>query len=295
MRPLVRRILPALAAVVTAVSALGAGICGDPTQEPEPTATPSATRVEINTPAALPPTNAALANPTIQPTVTAMPTSGPIDLPTPSSPAETMGLTGSVWVDARPVEGEVIASINGVECGKTLSLRPQSDPPDPIPGFTIAIASHQDKDGCGRPGDLVVVTINGRVVSGSIPWARGFQQPIDLVAGPPFMLLYGAIVIDTPYPGMHVTPFVNGNVCGKQVASLAGPLKWSYQLVVDPEELATGCGGEGATIELVLEAAGQSSIPLGSFGWSPSGSVRVPDVVIGQPEPSPQTTTETPQ
>lgn len=204
---------------------------------------------------------------------------GTATLPTPTSSSETMGLTGSVWVDARPATGEVLGFINGQQCGKGQSIVLASDPPNPVPSFTLGIASGDAQRGCGVLGAAVTITINGRAVNDTVPWQPGFQQPVFLVAGPEFAIYYGTLKMDPGLPPpMRLLPYIDGTVCGQTVAGGFMPEDdvWWYQVVVDPEKLRPGCGRSGVNVEFRLEVEGQGEIELGTSAWEPLPTVQRP-------------------
>src|SRR4051794_16452499 len=72
---------------------------------------------------------------TLAPTGTASPTAPTATilspLPTANSDSDAMLIEGDVWVDARPASGELLAFINGKQCGRGQSIRLPSEPPAP--------------------------------------------------------------------------------------------------------------------------------------------------------------------
>jgi hypothetical protein len=187
-----------------------------------------------------------------------------------------MSLGGSVFVDARrPSEYEVIAYIEGLECGRTKSQRfLHSD----AATFGLVIASDAEIDGCGEPGDEVTLTVNGREVNKKYEWQPGPLPGSStvLVVGPNFARYYGRVIMDAGYPPpMMVIPYIGDTVCGEELYSEATARHHVgyrlYQVVVDPDALVPGCGREGAVVRFVLKVEGHPDVDLGTEVWRPDG------------------------
>ncbi|MDE3097264.1 MAG: hypothetical protein KGK07_14845 [Chloroflexota bacterium] len=113
---------------------------------------------------------------------------------------------GTLWVDARPATGEVLAFINGKQCGRGQSVLVPSDLLIPIPRFVIRVESASTEPGCGIPGAVVTLTVNGRAMNDPVPWRPGFQQQIVSIAGPAFAVYYGTLKVNAASPGFAVLP-----------------------------------------------------------------------------------------
>lgn len=232
-------------------------ISGSPTDvggTPAPDATPSATEE---------PTNVAKT----------------VESTSPRSTSDPMVIGGDLWVDARPVIGEVMAFIGGQECGRGQSIRLAAEPPSPIPFFTLEIASDAAQPGCGIPGAEVSITIDGRSVNDTVLWRPGPQPPVSLIAGPSFATYYGELLIDGIPPAFKVLPYIDGKLCGDDLSAMAvfgGKL--TYHVVVDPDELRPGCGRDGADVTLRLQIDGRSDITLSTTQWTTGAAVRLPSV-----------------
>lgn len=258
--------------------------CGpsDPNPTPAPSS-PTATATPTRTPTIAP-------SATPEPSATPQPTSPEPEptkarvlahFPTPSSDADAMVIGGSIWVDARGAEGEVLAFINGRQCGRGQSVRLNSEPPAPFPTFVMSIASDAQQPGCGVPGSNVTVTLNGRPMNDTIVWQPGFQQPLRLIAGPAFAQYSGKLRLDPGLPPrMYVDAFIGGVLCGGPiyVGLLFEQMVVDYTVVVDPEELRTGCGREGVEVDLIMTVEGQPDVDLGHEVWRPGAFVERPTV-----------------
>jgi hypothetical protein len=187
---------------------------------------------------------------------------------------------GTLWVDARPVQGQVLAFIDGKQCGRGQSFRPNAEPPDPIGMFTIMIATDSDEPGCGVPGVPVTISVNGREMNERIPWQPGWQQPMSLIAGPAFATYHGKLDAPggLPWP-FSVWPYVGGVLCGKDLSSggISGQDAYFY-VVVDPEELRPGCGREGVDVELRLRIADGTEIAIDTVPWEPRVGIQHPTI-----------------
>lgn len=200
------------------------------------------------------------------------PTPGFASLPTASSNAETMVLSGNLWVDARPGSGDVIAYVGEQECGRGQTLRLGDDP---MPFLFIRILSNSDRTGCGVPGARVTVALNGRLMNDTVEWRPGQQQPVDLVAGPPFARISGELRFDDTPESYEILPYIDDVLCGQQLPT-APPrqgqaLRW--EVVVDPKDLKAGCGRAGAVVELRVSVAGQRTMVLYAIPWNTGTAV----------------------
>lgn len=260
-------IIPLAAAALSA----GAAICGQPEQQTtdDPAAPMAAVETETPTPTpttSAPPESTAtvadVSSATPQPTSTRV----FVQFPTPSAASDTMVLGGSLWVDAQRAEGEVLGYVNGNLCGRSQSVRPSPD--SEAVQFAIEIASDYEAPGCGRPGDAVTLTINGRSMNATIEWQPGYQQPVTLIAGPPFALFSGQILLDGTPPPLQVIAYVNGQICGQDLVTKTRPDSGLYYVVVvRPAELEPGCGEDGAAVTLVVRSDGQPDIVLETLAW----------------------------
>jgi hypothetical protein len=256
---------------------LAAGVAcgsGQPTSTSAPSA-PTGTAIAIAA-------TVSAATPTEQPpaSVTSEATRELARLPTPASNAEAMLVGGTLWVDARPATGEVLAFIGGKQCGRGQSGRLPSEPPDPVNTFVIAIASDSAEPGCGVPGAPVTISVDGREMNDRIPWQPGSQQPRGLIAGPAFATYYGTLTApgELRWP-FSVRPYVGGVLCGADLTSggLAGQAAHFY-VVVDSEELRPGCGRDGVDVELRLRIADETEIVIDTAPWKQQFGIQRPTV-----------------
>lgn len=257
-----------------------AAICGS--DDPQPTSVPSTAiaTLEATHTATVAPSETPVPSATTEPTSTPEalePTRTRVsaDFLVPSSESDPMVISGSTWVDARGTPGEVIAFINGQECGRAKSGFLNSEPPSPLPFLLLFVASDVQQQGCGVLGAEVTFTINGRPANNTIEWQPGLQ-PFTLIAGPLFAQYYGKFRLNHGLPPrMRVYAFIDDVLCGEQISGgeLYTDGEWSYVVLVDPEELRPGCGRDGAEIELVLTVEGGSDIDLGTEVWHPGGSI----------------------
>jgi hypothetical protein len=143
------------------------------------------------------------------------------------------------------------------------------------PIFVVEIASSASHSRCGRPGDRVMLTIDGRALDETIEWRPGFQQPVSLRAGPDFLQVSGRIVrADTGSTVQRVVPYIDGRVCGEDVFGLAmtGNIL-PYQVVIDPEALQPHCGRDGMEVTLVVEFASGARVVLHRTTWQAGGRI----------------------
>lgn len=252
-----------------AAVALSAAVCGPAEQEAEVGANVATVAAETETPT---PATSVTAEPSR--TATAISTAVPqptsttivVEFPTPSGATDTMVLGGSLWVDAQRAEGEVLAYVNGNLCGRSRSVR--TSPDSDAVQFAIEIASEFDAAGCGRPGDPVTLSVNGRAMNDTIPWQPGYQQRVTLISGPPFALLSGQLLLDGIPPALDVIAYVDDQVCGQDSVTKTRPDSGLYYVVVvSPAELVAGCGAPGASVTLVVRSDGQQDVVLETLPW----------------------------
>jgi hypothetical protein len=121
----------------------------------------------------------------------------PLSLTPRASAPASMFLGGSLWTDAEQPAGEVLAFIDGVQCGDgQQGLLPDSF----SPSFTLIVRSDSEQAGCGVPGAEVTVTLNGRAMNERVAWQSGFREPVTLIAGPPFAVYGGVLLFDGTPP-----------------------------------------------------------------------------------------------
>jgi len=152
-----------------------------------------------------------------------------------------MGIVGRIWLDGQRVSGEVLAFINGQQCGRG---KAEGTPPKPL--LLLPISSDAHQPGCGVPGATITFTINGRAANETVAWKPGItQQMVTLSAGPRIAIYQGTLRIDRGRPPpMRVVPYIGGVVCGAAVAPwflITDDARWSYEVVVDPDGLRLGC------------------------------------------------------
>lgn len=291
-----RRAYFALMAAGLAVLA-AAATCGraDPTADPTATPVAEAPTATAPTVAAAPASPAAVSTPTAAaspvdsptPTEQATSTPAPWPFPTPSSASDDMWIGGSAWVDARPAVGEVLAFVNGNQCGKAQAGRIQSDPPSPVSSFAVRIASDATQAGCGEPGAVVTITINGRPFNNPIVWQPGYQNPVAFDAGPPYARYYGDVKVPPgTFLDLTVNAYIGDTACGAELSGdYFGPTAWSYFVVVDPDALRSGCGRDGTDVAFRLEVNGQSGILIDVLPWIPgvATQLRTVDLTTSPP------------
>jgi len=178
-----------------------------------------------------------------------------------------MGIVGRIWLDGQRVSGEVLAFINGQQCGRG---KAEGTPPKPL--LLLPISSDAHQPGCGVPGATITFTINGRAANETVAWKPGItQQMVTLSAGPRIAIYQGTLRIDRGRPPpMRVVPYIGGVVCGAAVAPwflITDDARWSYEVVVDPDGLRLGCGRAGVDVTLRLQVAGQPDIDLATVPW----------------------------
>jgi hypothetical protein len=207
-----------------------------------------------------------------------------------------MLIGGLLWVDAGTPRGEVIAYIDGVECGRTDVVVPV----DGGPIFLISIKSDHEKTRCGTPGAGITITLNGRPMNDTLEWRPGYQPSVTLFAGPVPARYYGEVRFDAPFTSSdiwprQVVPYIDGVVCGGQQDPMQGNGQVGYVVVVTPEELKPGCGRDGAIITLRLEvmvAGTPVEIDLQDVTWQPGPIVQLGTIDIASSSllPVPPTT-----
>jgi hypothetical protein len=187
-----------------------------------------------------------------------------------------MFIGGSLWVDAKlATGGEVIPWIRGQICGDGQL----ASPPGGGPFLFVRVRSDAEQPGCGKPGDPITITLDGRAINETIPWAPGMQQPTTLIAGPPFALISGTLQLDPGYMAhQRIRVTIGSTECGG--GSAHGPdfpdSPGVYSATIYSEQMQVGCGRDGAMVTLVLEPEGMPAILLGTVPW-----VAMPLVVIG--------------
>ncbi len=276
----------AVAAMASAMLAAGA-VFGSPGRQAAVPVTP-AISASTPTPAQTPPMQATPTQPPTSPTPAPVPTPQRAVFPTPASAADAMIVGGTLWVDARPATGEVLAFINGKQCGRGTSGLLQSDPPSAISTFVIQVDADRAHPGCGVPGAEVTLTVNGRAMNDPVPWRPGFQQQIVSIAGPAFAIYYGTLKVNAALPGLAVFPYIGGVLCGVNLVALApDPVTLHYEVVVDPAELKPQCGRAGAYVEFHLRVAGQPDVVFDRAAWDAARPVARPTVDLSGRIPMP--------
>lgn len=83
---------------------------------------------------------------------------------------------GRVIVNGDPgVLTEIVAYVNGVECGRAKA--------DEQGRYRVDVISAGEKEGCGTPGAPVGFTVNGAFAQGVGNWQQGEFTPFDIVLG----------------------------------------------------------------------------------------------------------------
>jgi hypothetical protein len=301
-------VAPRLALFVLAALVLVAGsvACGDPLTMAQETQTAVATPVAIAS--AAPATEAiATATPAVEPatpepvpTVEDEPTNVPDrmgHLPTPSSDSEAMYQGGYTYVDGRPASGKLVAFIGGQECGKGQSgfivTRDEAM-------LNIRVASAAERAGCGVPGATVSFTMNGQAINETVDWAPGFQDPVDLSAGPAPAIYRGTFSLAAGFksdlpgakPSLMVVPYIDNLACGEAAETgmnLVDHARFVYRVLVRPDEVQTGCGRDGASVVLRLQVEGGPTVEFATVPWQTLPVVQVPNVDLRNVVPPPAT------
>jgi hypothetical protein len=258
--------------LIALASASLAGVCGDPEAVGTPTADVTAvasvqppateTMFATETPVAgtpVPTTATVAAAPTRFPTLA--------PLPTAASNDEPMGIGGTVWADGRPATGDVVALVNGQECGRAKSGR--TDSGDPIASTVIVVASEAMLPGCGTPGAPVTVLVNGRQIRQSILWQAGYAPTSELVVGAPFVQYFGELHGSALPDSFEIVPVINGIDCGVDLSPARQGVDavW-FRAVVDSSGLTPGCGAEGSSIEFIVRSPDRPDTEVGTTSWS---------------------------
>jgi len=269
-----------------------------PTTEAVATAPPATEAVATATPAV------ATATPEPAPTVEDEPTSVPDrvgHLPTPSSDSEAMYQGGHTYVDGRPASGKLVAFIGGQECGKGQSGF-IATPNEAV--LNIRVASAAERAGCGVPGATVSFTMDGQAVNETVDWAPGFQDPVDLSAGPAPAIYRGTFSLVAAFksglpgakPSLMVVPYIDNLACGEAAETgmnLVDHARFLYRVLVRPDEVQNGCGREGVNVVLRLQVEGGPTVELATVPWQTLPVVQLPNVDLRNVVPRPPT--ETPQ
>ena len=201
---------------------------------------------------------------------------------TPGGDGEEMRIGGHTWVNARPEGGVVAAIIDGKKCAEASTRLPPVGPPV----ISMAVPPASVEPGCGRAGVVVQLTLNGDLAPQAVPWAPGELALVELVIGPPFGRYGGTFNYAGPVADYTVEPLIDGRVCGEQLPwPRGGPAPaLFYEVVVDPAELAPGCGRPGATVELRVRITvpdGATHVAaLGSAAWQTDGLMMLPTVDV---------------
>lgn len=204
------------------------------------------------------------------------PTQIPSELPA-ASLSDKMWIGGSVWVDARPVTGEVVAFIDGKQCGRGLSVVLPSA--SRFPTFVMDIASDSEVAGCGLPGSVVTLVVGERTANDTFTWQPGSQPAQTFVVGPAFANYRGTLRTDVKV--LDVVPYVGDVACGEAVDLYSGADGLTYyNVAVDPEELKPGCGRAGAEVKFRAEIDGQADVEIAGSTWYTDSLVQRADVDI---------------
>jgi len=195
-----------------------------------------------------------------------------------------MGFGGTVWVNGRPAYGELLAYIGGQVCGRGQSSR--LSPRQQLPKYVLAISSAADQPGCGVPGSLITITISGEPLNDEILWEPGFQRDKRLVAGPSFATYFGTISVGSrEVSSAKVVPYVEDIECGEQLSGAVRDGEVAYFVVVDSDELHSGCGQPGSVVRFRAEIDALGGVDLGTETWSTSETLlRQPIDLSGGPD-----------
>ena len=287
MSPRYLRILFVAAAALAAIAAL-APVWGSPDEHTPVTPSPSVTSMMA---APSPPPGVATATEIPTPNLGTIDADEPgpdIGFGTPasaltppwSSPpvadSEGMALAVTLWLDASTVGGEVVAFVNGIECGRSHTLNVL----DGGPFTSIGVESDAVRHGCGVRGAIVAFTINGRVADTTVEWQPGLRPHIDVIVGPAFASYYGTLRLDPGWaPPMHIAPYVGDTRCDGQSHEgiFWSDTRWDYSGIILPDELRPGCGRDGVDVVFHLEVAGQDDIILTTIPWDTGHLTHFPD------------------
>jgi hypothetical protein len=160
---------------------------------------------------------------------------------------ERMSIGGSVWIDARPARALVEVFAGSEKCAQSTA---GTGPDDYITDYHVIIRPASEPSMCGIEGVPISFIVDGNRTAETVAWQRGADVRVDLVVGPAFSRYYGLFAMPE-YDGYNILlqPVIDGRVCGQQLNALRGEgPDFDYDIVVDPQELITGCGREGAIV-----------------------------------------------
>lgn len=209
---------------------------------------------------------------------------------TPSAIAEPMTIYGTTWVNARPTGRTARAFIGGTECASSDTIFAVDTY---VPSYELTVPSAEEKAECGVAGATITFTIDGQAAGETIEWEAGALAYLQLVAGPPFATYSGMFSSPVPLEELGnamVEPLISGQVCGEQINALQGEgPTWGVSVIVDPAELAPGCGRQGAHVQfrLVRIEDGRRTLLSGVTGdvvWEP-GTHELEQVLAFQSPP----------
>ncbi len=249
------------------------------------------------------PTPAATPSPSPSPTPTPTPSATPT--PTPLATPVVSSFAGHVCLDANcsgaaaglPT-GEVVAMIDGVECGRSTVMLLIDGPAET--DYGIDVVSESDRPGCGREGATVQFYIKGRLAKQSGIWRAGARQHLDIWAGEDFAAFSGRLFLNGqpwPWPPPTQAPYVDvgdplgretvvvrasvqSTLCGeKAVEGLTFTARYDL-LVVQPTTLRAGCGQGGDAITFTINGLPADQTPIWTPGFHEldlNVSVRLPN------------------
>jgi hypothetical protein len=87
----------------------------------------------------------------------------------------------------------------------------------------------------------------------AVTWEAESSISTSLVVGPAFARIIGTFTARDIEPLFHVVPMIGQRRCGVQLNPLRGEgPEYGFDIVVDPDALASGCGNPGDPVRFVL-------------------------------------------
>lgn len=158
---------------------------------------------------------------------------------------------------------EVVATINGTECGRANVVSVVDGPVESFYFLDVFGAEHTP--GCGTEGAVVQLTLDGRLVGRTAVWHGGASQSLDIWVGNDFASFNGRLSVNgepfllTEHSGLpQLKAFIGGVLCGEKAVSPglaigpSFPISHYNLLVVLSDASRAGCGRAGSTITFTL-------------------------------------------
>lgn len=178
---------------------------------------------------------------------------------------------GAIFNDSRAVEGVLIeALVAGQTCGTTTTTDLVPDP-----NFKLEILGVDERDGCARPGDVVRFRVGGTVADETLTWTAFTRDAsktesryqLQNLSAMQEYAWYWYVTSQKPLPadGAPVAAVIDGQVCGETTILLGrgatdGEAGFS-RLIVPSEEIQSGCGRSGATVNILVNGEELVNLP----------------------------------